>query len=393
MDTDFQTVIGDLIAVGTRSLSPKLNDVGGGQLIVPVRGWSFWDRLDLGQFVALNYPDYQGGFLIENIAPTDAQTSKDWAGKAITISGRGPLALLEDAMEWDWSTPDMEDVRHWGTGDTLNMYGDGGAPVTPGSILFHLLDEAQNMQTLPWPPYANMERYCWYWPADGTSGGRKLLTWDFDAVNDSNGAAWTASAVAPVDIDIRTGTSLLDTLKQFAKLGYDFSVDYDPTAGQFTLHGYGSKLGSDLSGSVLFQVGVDCEEVSRKESMVDVRTSILTEYNNSSPFIEVTDPTAMLRYRRREGLLEAANATTPTTATQYGQAELDGSKLTTKEISIKVSDLVSPQYGIDYHLADTILYNNNFWFSQAYRITGAILEWNEDNPAADVTMQIQSPQQ
>lgn len=389
-DTDFQTVIGDLTPVSTRDLEPKLNDCGSGQLIIPYIN-TYFSQIVVGQFVALYYPDYQSGFLVENISTTDAQTSQDYAGKAVTISGRGPLALLEDAMEWDWSTPDRENVRHWGTYDLLNMYGDGGAPVTPGSILYHLLDEAQNLQTLPWAPFSNMERYCWYWPADGTSGGRKLFIWDFDADYDSNHVLWTSSVVAPVDLDIRTGTSLLDVVKQFAALGYDFWVDYDDVAGQFTLHAYGSPLGSDLSGSIGFTVGVDCLEVSRRESMVDVRTSILTEYNSASPFVEVNDAPAMLRYRRREGLLEAANATSSATASQYGQAELNRLKVPSTSISIKVTDLDAPQYGVDYHLADTIFYDNAFGFGANYRVTGAHLSWNGDNPAAEVSVGFVTP--
>jgi hypothetical protein len=131
----------------------KQNDPGSGDMTFllsdPVLA-----LMGIGNFVSLNYRGaYRGGFFVEKRELVDT-TSSERAGMVVKISGRGPLALLADAIVYDFQTPGVENTRKFGSKNPLIP---GGPSVPKGEIMWRLLDEAENYQIVP----ALLTRYCW----------------------------------------------------------------------------------------------------------------------------------------------------------------------------------------------------------------------------------------
>lgn len=392
-DVDLSTNLGVLHPLDGAKLYLQLNDTGTGNLTIHGSD-NLANTIALDQYVNLTYngnSDY--GFFIEHIEYTDGD-EKEIAGQVITISGPGNMALLADAVEWDWMTPGIEDVRHWGTADIITPY-KTGAPVPAGMILYHLLDEAENDQTLPWNPAIHINRYCWNWPPG--AAGTLQLTWDFDDVNDSSGNPWTDA----IDIDLRVGTSLLDILRQFAALGYDFICSFD--SGVFKLSAYPEPAGNDLTGSFYFYISGNVTKAIRIYDSTTLTNADLVEFTDpASPFVVVEDATSQLAHRRRESLLQASNATSATTATTYGTKEMAITKDPKEDNSVTVYDDPgigggggSPRVFIDYNLGDKINYAffpiSSGLMILVQRIMSIQLEFPKDHIYADVTVKLETP--
>lgn len=381
----------------------KKNDVGSGEITFSLSDATA-AGIQIGNFLSLTYRGaWRGGFLVEKRTLIDTKQD-DKSQLAITVSGRGPMALLDDAIVYDWLTPGVENTRKFGV---KNPMIPGGPSVPKGQIMYLLLCEARDYRTNPFGNH--LRRFCWRaghlgdFPADPTTPpiGEPLLSWDFTATQDSTPApvgpiAWTDLE----DMEFRVGnTLLLDVMRQIAAirsaaapaLWYDFTITKEiptPTTGLFVLHAYAGGIGTDLSDTVHFRVGSNCTEVSRSYVGNDVRNHILIEFSDSNPYTHMDEFAYAIAYRRREGFLQASNASTRTTAQNYGQAQLDASKNTTKDIAMKASDAASPNIFLDYNLGDKIKYDNNSGVEGKYEVTGAQLEWTGDQQYADVTVEL-----
>ena len=368
VQTATDSVIGTLHPVSAL-LYPVLNQEGTGSATIHVTD-AIVSSLALDQYVNLTYngnSDY--GFFIEHIAQTDAD-GNEGAGQFITLSGPCNMGLLNDGIQPDYLTPGNEDVRHYGTNDITSTY--GGAPISGGKIMWHLLDDLCNYN-LNWriPPR--------------DAGGTYLLTWDFTDTLDSLGATWADTN----DIDFRTGTPLLEILKQIAALGYDFNCKYLTSTKNFILHAYIAPFGTDRSGSIAMQVGVNCEQSVRTQDSTQLVNSLLTEFNDpDNPFVYMQDLTSMNAHRQRMGLLQANNAASSTTATTYGNKSLATSKDPQLDIKVTVYDSIGASVLSGYDLGDTVAYVNNLGYSASMRILGIQMVFPPDRDHADVTLDI-----
>lgn len=304
LDTDLQTVIAILPAAEMSVFQP-LNEPGSGSLKIPL-GSSIASSIDSGQFARVKYRGaLRGGFFVENIGITDA-SSGEGGDRWIQLSGRGPLAILDEAIVWQTGV------------STVRTY-DG----TMGSVMIDLIDEAI------------------------ARGAITNVTYDFSDTLDSDGAAWTDDN----PIELAVGMKLLEVLRKFAGYGIDFDITLE-SDGTFTLHAYVEK-GDDLSETVYFRVGQNCLELARQEQGAGIRNALNVKYPEG--FLHLTDAASIAAYRRRELLQREEAAGSPQAAQTFGQAKLELSKDPKASLNVKITDQVNPMIYEDYNLGDTVV--------------------------------------
>lgn len=339
-DTDLTSVL-NILPAKQQSLYLQLNEPGSGELKIPL------DSDAAANVGSAMYAEgaYRGavrsGFFVENITKDHANSGEN-EGRVLSLSGRGPLALLEDGIVWDD-----------GTSSTTRNF----SAATKAAILITLIEEAKDRNCL-----AN-------------------LTYDFDAANDSNSVAWDDSE--PLTFNV--GTSLLEVVRQIAKVGIDFDINSDG-AGNFVLSAYKDGLGSDKSSTVFFRVGVNCEEVSSLEAGSEIRNVLRVKYRDG--FTTVKDNTSITNRRRREALMDAAYAGNSEVAQTFGQADLEWRKDPKHSITVKIYDGVGPRAFVDYSMGDTISLDINGTVT-SYRIRGILPSWDGDD-YADVEVDLNS---
>lgn len=339
LNTDLTTKLAILPAAQSH-LYFVMNEPGSGELKIPLESEAA-SLVASGMFCQASYRGAErGGFFVENISKQHAN-AEEGGRQWLSISGRGAMALLEDAIAWND-----------GTTDTTREFTN----VTKASILITLLTEAQ------------------------ARGGLSALTWDFDAVNDSASIAWTDSET----LKLTVGTSLLDVVRQFAKVGIDFEMQY--SAGGFILSAYENGLGTDKAETIYFRVGTNCEEVYSDERGDVIQNALLVTYKSGS--VALTDPTSIAARRRRESLLDARGAQTASSATTYGAAILDGRKDPRRGISIKLYDGVNPRAFVDYELGDYVTLDK-FGVEDRYRILGIQCTFDNDQ-FANIVVELNS---
>jgi hypothetical protein len=376
-DRDFKTAM-HVLHGWENKLLLKLNDAGSGQLSLPLDDPVVAD-VEAGRFIALNYRGaYRGGFVIENM---DYQhvNPQEYAGRRLMITGRGPMSILKHAIIWDYLTPNYADTtRIFGTGDTTNYYGDGGAPLAKGAMLYHLLTEARD-EPVVWARHV--------WRAGAILAGDPILDWDFTTVTDSTGISpgndWTDAE----DMEFAIGMNFLDIMRQIAALEYDFTMDWDDTNGLFMLHAYKTRIGADLSGSVVFEKGVNILDLSRTVTGANIANGVLIGYPGKYPYADVRDTVSEGIYYRQESILQAANAYTEDTAWAYGNAEMATTKDPKVDHQVRVTDNVAPMAFVDYGLGDTVEIIGDT--TEDLRIIGMQLDWKGDNPYAGITLEVE----
>lgn len=329
IDSDLTTVLG-ILPASESHLYLVLNEPGSGELKIPLDS-DIADSLESGMFAQCSYRgEVRGGFFIENISKGEADASEG-AGRWISISGRGPLALLEDAIVW-------------GDGDSDSTRDFAG--MTKAEILIMLIEDAQ------------------------ARGALANLSYDFSATLDSDGEAWSDSE----SYKLSAKTSLLEIVRQFASTGIDF--DILPSAGAFVLSAYKLGIGTDNSETIYFRTGVNCEEVTSDEHGGKIENALLVAYKGG--YISVSDAVSIAARRRREKLLDVKAAQTATSATTIGAARLELSKDPKKSISVKIYDGAAVRVFVDYNLGDYIMLDVK-GVETRYRIFGIQPDWVGDN--------------
>lgn len=339
IDTDLVTVLGILPAAESH-LYLALNEPGSGELKIPMMS-TLADSVGSGMFAQASYRGaVRGGFFVENISKGLAD-SAEGAGQQLSISGRGALALLDDAIVWDDGTGSS-------TRDFVSM--------TKAEILITLIDEAQ------------------------ARGALLNLTYDFTSSLDSDGETWVDSETYQLNV----GKSLLDVVRDFAKTGIDFDVT--PNAGEFVLSAYMLGKGSDQSETVYFRTGMNCEEITSDERGDKIENALRVAYK--SGYISVSDAVSIAARRRRERLLDVKVAQTTASATTIGAAKIELSKDPKKSISVKIYDGKGPRAFVDYDLGDYIMLDVE-GVETRYRIFGIQPDWAGDQ-FSDVIVELNS---
>lgn len=340
-DTDLTTVLGILPSSGG-SLYQLLNEPGSGSLKIPLNS-AIAANIASGCYVETQYRgSVRGGFFVENIEKSNANR-QEGGGQYLSMSGRGPLALLDDAIVWDA-----------GDGSTTRAF----SSQTKADILITLIEEAKDRS------------------------GLGNLNYDFTDTLDSDGNAWDDSDALTFNV----GTSLLDVVRQIAKGGIDFDISPDG-AGNFDLHAYKNGLGTDKSNTIYFRIGMNCTEVGSVEVGTEIRNALRVKYG-SGAFTTVKDNTSITNRRRREALVDASYAGNSNVAQTFGGAELENKKDPKYSITVQLSDLVTPNIYLDYSIGDTISLDINGTVAD-YRIRGLNPSF-EDETYAAVTVDLNS---
>jgi len=328
LDTDLTTRL-SIMPVGDNShLYFEINEPGSGELKVPADS-IVAGLITTGMFCECFYRgSSRGGFFVDNIKKSEVEGGEDGA-RWMSLSGRGPLALLDDAIVWDD-----------GSGVTTREF----TTVTKASIFKTLIDEAQ------------------------ARGALANLTYDFTAVVDSNTVAWTDSESYKLPV----GTSLLDVARQFTETGgFDFEINL--VAGNFVLSAYSAGIGTDKSATIYMRSGRNCEEVSLDERGNELRNATRVKYH--SGYVTVSDGASITANRRRESLLSLEQAQTTSSAITYASAKLSNTKDPRRSIAMRVYDGVKPYLFIDYDMGDYIELDIKGTESR-YRILGLQLDFD-----------------
>ncbi len=339
LDTDLVSVLG-MLPAAQMDLQLELNQPGMGIVKIPLKSRAA-NAVGSGMFARGTYRGgVRGGFFIENIGKDHANAGEN-EGQWMSISGRGALALLEEATVWDDGT----------TATTRRFTG------TKAGTLITLITEAQ------------------------ARGGLANVTYDFSNTLDSDGNAWSDDE----SLTFNVNTTLLDVARQIAKTGIDFEMVPDGS-GNFVLSAYKNGLGTDRSETVYFRVGVNCEEVSSLEAGGEIRNVLRIKYPGG--FTVVKDDPSIAARRRREGMLDASYAGNSQVALTFAQAELAAKKDPKHQISVKVYDGAGPRAFVDYQMGDYIMLDIE-GVEQKYRVRGMQLSWN-GKKYADVVVDLNS---
>jgi len=285
----------------------ELNAPGTGELSLPLDTPAA-ASIAVGQFSALYYRGaFRAGFFVDNIKHVDAD-SGEGGGRMVSISGRGALALLEGSVIW--STAGADTTRTF-------------TAKTKAYILKTLIDEAQ------------------------ARGELATLAYNFTASLDSASVAWTDSE----DYSLSVGTSLLDVAQQFAATGeFDFTITL--AAGIFTLGAYSAGSGSNLTSTIYFRVGSNCEEVGRDTRSDELYNYYLVKWKDG--YATVRDATSISTYGRRTKFLSLEQAQSSASAITYAAAKLALTKDPKTNKTVAVYDGIKPRLFLDYDMADTI---------------------------------------
>lgn len=307
LDTDLTTRLSILPVGGSSHQYYEINEPGSGELKIPLDSTAA-GLITAGMFCECYYRgSIRGGFFVDNLKEAQVDASEA-GGRWLSVSGRGALALLEDAIVWDDGT----------TSTTREFTSQPKA-----AILKTLIDEAQ------------------------ARGALANLTYDFTATDDSASTAWTDSESYKLPV----GTSLLDVARQFATTGgFDFAINL--VAGSFVLSAYAAGLGSNKAETIFLRSGTNCEEVTADERANDLRNATRVKYK--AGYITVSDATSISTYRRRESLLSLEQAQTSASASTYASARLANTKDPRKSIAVRVYDGVKPYLFVDYVMGDYI---------------------------------------
>lgn len=336
LNTDFATDLGILPSDGG-NLYVELNEAGSGELKIPATS-AIASLVTVGMFAQCNYRGAaRGGFLIDNLDLVNA-SSEEGAGQWLSLSGRGALAILDEAIIWDD-----------GSGNTTREFTG-----TKASILITLIDEAV------------------------TRGACANVIYDFTALLDSESNSWTDSE----KLSLNVGTSLLEVVRQFSDVGIDFDMVVQAD-GDFLLKAFVNEKGSNLSSSVYFRVGTNCQEVKQTKLGTKINNVLKLKWRDG--FANVQDNTSISSYRRREKILNIEAAQSASSAVTYGAAKLDGTKDPQRSLPIKLYDGVTPYAFVSYNTGDYITIDR-FGVQASERIRGMQLSFDEGFAVVTITL-------
>lgn len=322
-----------ILPVSTGHLYLEMNGAGSGEAKIPLDSEAA-GIITSGMFIQNNYRGAErGGFFVENIKKTQVDAGEN-AGRWMSISGRGALALLDQPIVWNEDTTESTRIFNG---------------MTKAAILIQLLTEAQ------------------------ARGALSTLTWDFDATNDSDAVAWGDSE----EYQITAGESILQIARNFADVGgFEFSISL--SGGGFILSAYKNGIGTNKSTTVFFRAGTNCLEISADVRGDDLVNTYLVKYKNG--FTVVKDDASISSYGRREKIINIEQAQTLDSATTYAAAKLAETKDPKTSHTIRAYDGIAPLIFVDYTIGDTITYDVK-GTQVSYRILSMQVDFEEEGYA------------
>lgn len=336
IDNDFTSVLG-IIPVSDGNLYIEINEPGSGSLKIPLNA-PIASQITEGQIVRCHYGgEARGGFFVDNIRREKAN-NREGGGQWLSISGRGILSILDDAIIWDD-----------GTGASTRAFSG-----TLASILITLINENKARGII-----TNLEV-------------------DFDAMEDSEGETWTDNE----KLELTVGQSLLDFVRDISRRGIEFSIDIENN-GDFTLHAFKNEIGENKSNSVYMRIGLNCEEVKEERIGTKIKNDLLAKYRDG--FVRAVDNASISAYRRRAEILNIDAAQSALSASTYAAAVLQGKKDPKRSIILNVYDGVAPYVFDDYELGDYISLDS-FGNITSDRIKGLQLSFDDSGIAHVVIM-------
>lgn len=312
----------------------ELQEPGSGEIHIPLDS-NAAQLISSGQFCAFYYRDaIRGGFFVDHIKEAEVNT-REHEGRMMSISGRGLLSVLEDAIIWDN-----------GSGASVRSFQN----VTKAYILETLLDEAISR------------------------GAFVNFTYNFSATTSSDSQAWTDSE----DYDLTVGMSMLDVIRLFAATGeIEFGITLQGGSLPILLSAYKNSIGSDKSGSVFMRVGYNCVDVASEERSDEIKNVFLVKHKNG--YITLRNNTSISTYRRREEFLNIEAAQSGDSASTFAAVKLDNQKDPRVNFSLEVYDGVSPYLFTDYEVGDIITVDR-FGQHVSYRVLGIQADLDGEKP-------------
>ena len=322
-----------ILPVSTGHLYLEMNGAGSGEVKIPLDSEAA-GVITSGMFVQNNYRGAErGGFFVENIKKTQVDTGEN-AGRWMSVSGRGGLALLDQPIVWNDDTV-----------ETTRIFNG----MTKAAILIQLLTEAQ------------------------ARGALSALTWDFTASVDSSAVAWGDSE----EYQITAGESILQIAQNFAEVGgFEFAIAL--SGGGFVLSAYKNGIGTNKSTTIFFRAGTNCLEISADVRGDDLVNAYLVKYK--SGFAVVKDDTSISSYGRREKIINIEQAQTLDSATTYAAAKLSETKDPKTSHTIRAYDGVAPYLFVDYTIGDTVTYDVK-GTQVSYRILSMQVDYEDEGYA------------
>ena len=331
-DTDLITKLA-ILPAAQGHLYLEFQEPGSGEIRIPLDS-AIASSVSNGQFVVCNYRgSARSGFFIDNLKKTEADQGET-AGRWLSISGRGPLAILDDAITWDD-----------GSGASVRAF----TGKTKAYILKTLIDEAV------------------------ARGALTRLTYDFTASVDSSSVSWTDSE----DYDINVGQSLLDIFRMFAATGdMEFAITLQGGSQPILLSAYKNGTGTDQSSTIYMRIGSNCEEVSTDERGDEIKNVTLVKYKDG--YAKVSDATSISTRRRRENFLSLEQAQSSSSAVTFATAQLTDTKDPKTSISVRIYDGVTPYLFVNYGMGDTVTVDK-FGTQTSKRVLGIQADFDGDN--------------
>lgn len=311
----------------------EFQEPGSGEVRIPLDSAAA-ALVSSGQFIRVNYRGAtQFAFFVDNIKQADAGPDEG-GGRVLSISGRGAMAHLDEAIVWDD-----------GSGVTTREF----IGQSKGHIFWTLYDEAYDRVAL-----------------------RKLEV-IFDTY-DTDGNLFTDSE----DYKLPVGMSMLDLLRKFAKTGdLEFKCYTIEDPAPIQLEAYINGVGTDKSDTIYFRIGTNCAEVESDERNDELKNAMRVKFRDG--YITVSDSASITSHRRRETLLNIEAAQSGDSASTYAAAQLENQKDPRKAISVRVYDGVSPNVFLDYDLGDMVTLDR-FGTETSYRVLGLQLQFVSDQP-------------
>lgn len=320
-----------ILPVMSGSLYIQMNEPGSGELKIPATS-GIAAHVEVGTFAELYYRGaYRGGFFVENIA-TGYADDTEGEGHIVSLSGRGAMALLDDAIVWDDGISRVDGKKKF--------------PLkTEADVLLTLVAEAKSRGCFP------------------------ALSTDFTAVVDSDNEAWTDLQEFEFDV----GMTLTEVVGEMVDLGMEVRVVPNHSGG-FVLQAYKS-MGSDKSLEQYFRIGTNCKEVGYNRIGTKVKNALRVKYKGG--YMSRNDADSKNAYRRREELYDASNASSSYTAGMYANAHLQNVKEPFEEISVEVLDDVRPYLFVDYDLGDWVKLDR-FGTEEKRRVNSAHIKFTDE---------------
>jgi hypothetical protein len=338
--TDFATVEAILPVAAGATLYLELNEPGSGSVTIPANCHAA-SHVSVNKFIACYYRGvYRGGFLVDDIETVGA-SSGEHGDAWMKISGRGPLALMSEGILWALDGK-----------ETSRDFDDKSAAYVVLTV----------------------------WTEAEARGALQNTAISFDADYDS-----ASSPEAFDDLDdhkFANGITVLDVIRDIAKLGFEFSMDFDG-AGTFTLNMFKSHIGSDVSGTIFFRTGVNCEEVGEDKKSDELKNALLIKY--AGGYTSVKDTPSVNSHRRRETLFHADEANAAKLGRRWGHAIMGTMKEPKVEVAVRVYDGMPPSAFVDYDMGDTVALDNQGTVMD-YRVLGMELTWDHEYASVEVEL-------